>query len=90
MVGKFEGAANHEIASALYDKMVEGFLDDETGSTSENGLWLGLILASGVPEAENVVVTEDSDGFFDYFVFPNAADAREAFRMMESAVMEGA
>ena len=52
---------------------MDGFLDDQCGSVTENGIWLGLILR------HKAIIQEDEQGFFDYEIYDTEAETRAAF-----------
>jgi hypothetical protein len=54
--------------------------NEEIGSVTENGHWVGLIIDAHVsPRGKHVVVTEDELGFVDAEFFESEDDARRAF-----------
>jgi hypothetical protein len=64
----------------LNDIAMSGFLDDQCGSVTENGLWAGLILD------HKAIITEDSQGFFDYVIYQSESEAREIFEKVRREV----
>lgn len=83
--GKFEGSG--AIGARLHAIVGDGMQDDECGSV-DSGHWYGLILDSGVAGAEHAVVSEDSQGFFDFSAFPTAEAARADFDRITEEVAE--
>jgi hypothetical protein len=69
--GKFEGCYNADLTEALYDTVMDGFVDEEIGSVQEQG-WYGLIrdvqqyhIKIDGKEIVGAIVAEDSNGFFE-------------------------
>lgn len=73
--GKFEGCYDLRIAEALNEGTLEGWCDEQTGSIDENGYWVGLV--------GRFIVSEDSQGFFDYEAHDSEITARQVFRRIE-------
>ena len=57
----------------LNDIAMNGFLDDQFGSITEEGVWFGLILE------HKAIIQEDDQGFFDYIIFETEAETQKAF-----------
>lgn len=76
--GKFQACRDPEVGKRLYELTMEGAVDDQFGSVDEGG-WYGLIA--------DAIVSEDSNGFFDYRLYETEADARRAFDEMAEAAM---
>ena len=72
--GKFEGCADQRLGEMLYSIVNHSGCDDEAGSCQESG-WYGLI----VQRKHAYIVSEDSNGFFDYEYFDSAEDASTEF-----------
>jgi hypothetical protein len=80
--GKFEGTFNKNLAQALYDMTMESGQDDEAGDVIEAGMWAGFfadlteynIKQEGRPVVA-AIVSEDSNGFFDYTPYTSKKDA---------------
>ena len=71
-----------ETAEMLNDIALNGFTDDQCGSVDEGG-WYGLILE------HKAIITEDSQGFFDYDIFDTEQIARDQFnQIVESLEQE--
>ena len=62
-------------AELLNDIALNGFTDDQYGSVDEHG-WFGLILE------HKAIITEDSQGFFDYDICDTEQDARDKFNQI--------
>ena len=60
----------------LNDIAMNGFLDDQFGSVTEDGIWLGLILE------HKAIIQENSQGFFTYEIFDSKDDAQKAYTYM--------
>ena len=60
----------------LNEIAMDGFLDDQFGSVTEDGIWLGLILE------HKAIIQEDSQGFFTYEIFENEEETQKAFDYM--------
>jgi len=60
----------------LNEIAMNGFLDDQFGSVTEEGIWLGLILE------HKAIIQEDSQGFFDYEIFATEEETQKAFTYM--------
>ena len=60
----------------LNDIAMNGFLDDQFGSVTEDGIWLGLILE------HKAIIQENSQGFFTYEIFDSEDDAQKAYTYM--------
>jgi len=71
--GKFEGCADDRLAEVLYSISQDG-CDDSCGEAEYFG-WYGLILRRG----HGYIVSEDSQGFFDYTCYSSRAAAQSAF-----------
>jgi len=57
----------------LNEIAMDGFLDDQAGSVTENGMWIGLILK------HNAIIQEDDQGFFDYEIFETEEQTQKTF-----------
>ena len=66
--GKFEGCGDHRLGERLYKCTLEGWCDDEFGSSCEIG-WHGLIYRQNRKVSYHVY--EDTQGFFDYEEIPS-------------------
>jgi len=75
--GKFE--ASDDIGQQLYDMTMDSWQQEEFGSSTEGIGWFGLILGTGIKEAEHVIVTEDTQGFFEYEEFDTREEAIKRF-----------
>lgn len=75
--GKFEGNLKPEIAEELYMMSLDG-VDDEEGSSAYGG-WHGLLLSTGISDAPNAIVYEDSQGFVEYEPFDTQEQALAAW-----------
>ena len=62
-----------ETGEMLNDIALNGFLDDQFGSVTEEGIWVGLILE------HKAIIQEDDQGFFDYKIFESVDDAQKKF-----------
>ena len=62
-----------ETGEMLNEIAMNGFLDDQCGSVTEDGIWLGLILE------HKAIIQEDGQGFFDYEIFKTEEDAQKAY-----------
>ena len=65
-----------ETGEMLNDIAMNGFLDDQFGSVTEDGIWLGLILE------HKAIIQENSQGFFTYEIFDSEDDAQKAYTYM--------
>ena len=70
---KWEKISPDEIGAMLNDIALNGFLDDQFGSVTEEGIWIGLILE------HKAIIQEDDQGFFDYKIFESEDDAQKEF-----------
>jgi hypothetical protein len=77
--GKFEGCHDKRIARVLYDIAGMSGCDEDIGSVQELG-WFGLIIQRN----HAYIISEDSQGFFDYTYFDSVQDAREAYNRIVS------
>jgi hypothetical protein len=85
--GKFENSGN--IGERLHQLTLDGTLDDECGDVNGPGdHWYGLILESGIPEAEYAVVSESNSGSFAYTAFATPELARAEFDRICAEVVE--
>ena len=57
----------------LNEIAMNGFLDDQFGSVTENGLWMGLILE------HKAIIEENEQGFFNYQIFETEEETQEIF-----------
>jgi hypothetical protein len=64
-----------ETGEMLNDIAMNGFLDDQGGSVDELG-WFGLIVE------HKAIISEDSQGFFDYAIFETEQIARDQFNQI--------
>jgi len=80
--GKFEGCADDRLAEVLYSISQDG-CDEDCGDVSESG-WYGLILHRG----HGYIVSEDSQGFFNYEYFESKDEARAEFNNIGSSLAE--
>jgi len=62
-----------DIGEMLNEIALDGFLDDQCGSVTEDGNWFGLILQ------HKAIIQEDEQGFFDYMIFSSEAVAQKTF-----------
>ena len=60
----------------LNEIAMDGFLDDQFGSVTEDGIWLGLILE------HKAIIQEDEQGFFAYEIFETEKETQKAFTYM--------
>ena len=74
--GKFEGSG--EIGEKLHSLMVDGSIDEEVGDVDGFG-WYGLIINTGLDCAPDVIVSESSQGFFEYTIYSSPREARDAW-----------
>lgn len=87
--GKFEGSANPGLADHLYEITMDGMCDEELGDVDGFG-WYGLILPEDSPlplaatAQTSYIVSEDSQGFFDYEEYATPALARKAWAKLEA------
>jgi len=65
-----------ETGEMLNELAMNGFLDDQFGSVTEDGIWLGLILE------HKAIIQEDNQGFFTYEIFDSEDDAQKAYTYM--------
>lgn len=85
--GKFEGSGT--LGKRLHAIVSDGMQDDEYGDVDgPGGHWYGLITDSGVAGAEHAVVSEDSQGFFNYEAFDTSEAARADFDRIVAEVAE--
>lgn len=76
--GKFEGAADQDIAEYLYDIIGWQGTDEEEGSVTEWPFtWFGLLTNVAEMGGLSYIVSEDEQGFFDYEEFDTAEEAKE-------------
>ena len=66
----------------LNEIAMDGFADDECGSVTENGIWLGLILE------HKAIIQEDSQGFFDYEIFETEEETQQVFDNLAQNIWE--
>ena len=66
----------------LNEIAMNGFADDECGSVTENGIWLGLILE------HKAIIQEDSQGFFDYEIFETEEETQQVFDNLAQNIWE--
>jgi hypothetical protein len=79
--GLATGPSADPLAEALYELSLEG-VDEEVGDSSEGAGWMGIMrsvmhheirggdeLLEGLPDPISVVITEDSQGFKDVYVY---------------------
>jgi len=67
-----------ETGEMLNDIAMDGFLDDQCGSVTEDGIWFGLILE------HKAIISEDSQGFFSYEMFETEQETRDRFNQYQS------
>jgi len=85
MPGKFEACDDQLLAQGLYQHVQDGWINDQAGSVSENGVWIGLL--ESVPFTDDnpddgchsYIVHEDDQGFFTYKEYSTVEEAREKF-----------
>ena len=80
--GKFEGCADDRLAEVLYSISQNG-CDEDCGEVDFTG-WYGLILHRN----HGYIVSEDSQGFFDYEYFESKDEARAEYAHIESAIAD--
>tara|TARA_Y100000310_G_C20302537_1_gene632492 strand:+ start:309 stop:545 length:237 start_codon:yes stop_codon:yes gene_type:complete len=66
----------------LNEIAMDGFLDDQAGSVTENGIWIGLILE------HNAIIQEDDQGFFDYEIFETEEQTQKTFDNLAQQIGE--
>jgi hypothetical protein len=82
-MGKFSDSTCEE----LYDMSLDGCLDGECGNAADSG-WYGLLLNTGVEDAEHAILFEDGQGFVDYETFDSEQQARVEFERIEEEIAE--
>ena len=82
--GKFEGCGDDRLAELLYSIVQNGGIDKECGDCQEIGEWYGLI----IQRKHAYIVSEDSQGFFDYTYFNTIDEAETKFNNIESDLQE--
>ena len=66
----------------LNEIAMDGFLDDQAGSVTENGIWLGLILE------HKAIIEENEQGFFDYEIFETEEQTQKTFDNLAQQIGE--
>ena len=66
----------------LNEIAMNGFLDDQFGSVTENGLWMGLILE------HKAIIEENEQGFFDYEIFETEEQTQKTFDNLAQQIGE--
>ena len=66
----------------LNEIAMNGFADDECGSVTENGIWLGLILE------HKAIIEENEQGFFDYEIFETEEQTQKTFDNLAQQIGE--
>jgi len=67
----------------LNEIALNGFCDDQIGSVTEGGYWFGLLLDTGIENAEYSILIEDDQGFVDLVTFSTETEAKNAWNAME-------
>ena len=80
--GKFEGCGDDRLAEVLYQITMDG-CDADCGEADTTG-WYGLILHRD----HGYIVSEDSNGFFDYVYFETGLEAQTEYERIESEIAE--
>ena len=80
--GKFEACENQDIAERLHDISLDGCCD-ECGDVCEVGHHYCLLIDTGIPGAEFVILEEDGQGFVTYETFDTKEEAIGAFAQHE-------
>ena len=73
--GKFEGCADDRLAEVLYSMSTNSGCDEECGNVDALG-WFGLI----IHRKHGYIVSEDSQGLFDYAEYETWEEARKAWK----------
>lgn len=81
--GKFEGCDDARIARVLYDITMNSGCDADCGECDTTG-WYGLILHRD----HGYIVSEDSQGFFDYTNCDTRVEAQMEYARIESEIAE--
>jgi hypothetical protein len=81
--GKFEGCADDRLAEVLYSISTGGGCTEEIGSVDELG-WFGLI----IHRKHAYIVSEDSQGFYDYAYYETKEEAQKEYDKIESAIAD--
>ena len=63
----------NDTGEMLNEIAMDGMLDDQCGSVTEDGMWFGLILE------HKAIIQEDEQGFFDYEIYETEQLARDQF-----------
>ena len=66
----------------LNEIAMNGFADDECGSVTENGIWIGLILE------HKAIIEENEQGFFDYEIFETEEQTQKTFDNLAQQIGE--
>ncbi len=82
--GKFEGCEDDRIAAVLYSIVQDGGCHNEAGDCQEIGEWCGLI----IQRKHAYIVSEDSQGFFDYEKYNEKENAYKQFEHIEAKMEE--
>lgn len=72
---KFDNA----LTEKLHEITLNGFVDEEFGSVTENGLWTGIVLNTGITEAPHAVLFEDEQGFVWSHIYDTESEAQSDF-----------
>jgi hypothetical protein len=82
--GKFEGCDDQDLGEMLYGITQEGGCEAELGDGQDFG-WYGLLVNVESPTVSGLsyIVSEDSQGFFDYTEFTTEQLARQAWGKLE-------
>jgi len=81
--GKFEGCVDDRLAEVLYSISMSGGCDADCGD-AENFGWFGLI----IHRKHAYIVSEDSQGFFDYAYYETKEEAQKEYDKIESAIAD--
>ena len=66
----------------LNEIAMDGFLEDQAGSVTENGIWIGLILE------HKAIIEENEQGFFDYEIFETEEQTQKTFDNLAQQIGE--
>jgi hypothetical protein len=84
-LGKFEGNDDQDLGEALYEITLDGNCDDDLGESESFG-WYGLILE--YDNGKSYIVSEDSQGFFDYQEYETTDAAKKHWAKIQDAYDE--
>ena len=65
-----------ETAEKLNAIALDGMMEDQRGSVTEDGLWQALLIDTDISGAPNAILQEDSQGFVDYVTYESKEEAR--------------